>query len=234
MEMTRIEGPRGADGAYRRTQAKGTVASGAPADQSRGVAAITPAELPPHVRDAFAALVADADELRRSLALARRRIEELETLVETDELTPVANRRGLVRDLGRTLAEVERHGLEAALIFVDVDGLKAINDAHGHIAGDAALVRVAEELRSHLRESDTVARLGGDEFAVLLRHVDESQAHAKTKEVMAAIAARPVRLRGEDIAITVAAGYHMLVAGETPEAVLALADRAMYRRKGQR
>jgi diguanylate cyclase (GGDEF)-like protein len=228
--MTRIEPGGRATRAYRRVQTAATVAS-ATVERTPAVTGIVLAELPPHVRDAFADLLAETDELRRTLALARARIEELERLVETDELTPVANRRGLLRDLARTLAEVERHGLGAALIFVDVDRLKAINDAHGHGAGDAALVHVAETLRASVRESDTSARMGGDEFAVILRHVDAAQAAAKTAQIMAAVAARPLALGGATVAVTVSAGCHVLVPGDTAVAVLALADRAMYARK---
>ena len=229
--MTRIEGTSGAAGAYRRVQTTGRVATAPAVERTPAVAAVVPAELPPHVRDAFVTLLAEADELKRRLALARARIEELEKLVESDELTPLANRRGLLRDLGRTLAEVDRHGLGAALVFVDVDRLKTVNDRLGHVAGDAVLLHVAETLRAHVRESDTVARIGGDEFAVLLRHVDEAQARAKTAQIMEAVAARSVAVRGETVAASVSAGFHMLAPGDDAEAVLTAADRAMYAQK---
>lgn len=231
--MTRIEGPGRASGAYRRVQKTGSVASAPAPGAPPEVAAIVPAELPPHVRDAFSTLNAETDELRRTLALARNRINELEQLVEADELTPAANRRGLMRDLARTLAEVERHAIGAALVFIDVDRLKSINDVHGHIAGDAALVHVAETLRAHVRGSDVVARLGGDEFAVILRHVDEAKVKTKTSRIIAAISARPVRVRGGEISVSVSAGYHMLAAGETAAKVMALADSAMYAEKSK-
>ena len=232
--MTRIDGTERVSTAYRRVQTHGAAAS-APADERPGaVAAIIPADLPPHVREAFTTLLAETDELRRMLAQARARIEELEKLVEDDELTGVANRRGLLRDLGRALAEVERHDLSAALIFIDVDLLKSLNDNHGHIAGDAALVHVGETLRANIRESDSVGRMGGDEFAVILRHVDEAQASAKTAQVMSAVAATPIRLNSQDISVTVSAGYHLLKHGQTAEAVMALADRAMYAKKRER
>lgn len=230
--MTRIDGTGRAAGAYRRVQTRAAVASASAIERTPAVAAIVPAELPPHVRDAFQALLAETDELRRTLALARRRIEELETLVESDELTPAQNRRGLLRDLSRTLAEVDRHGMSAALLFLDVDRLKQLNDAHGHIAGDAALIHIAETLRANLRESDTFARLGGDEFAIILRHVDAAQAHSKTAQIMAAVAANPVRLRDLTIGVSVSAGCQILAPGQTAEAALTLADQAMYARKG--
>ena len=154
--------------------------------------------------------------------------------MEADELTPVANRRGLIRDLARTLAEVGRHGVRAALIFIDVDKLKMVNDQYGHLAGDAALVHIGETLRAKLRESDTVARLGGDEFAVIVRHVDAQQAQAKMEQIVAAVAATPVRLGDESFTITISAGLHVLSPGETVESVLRFADSAMYVHKADK
>lgn len=242
--MTRIDEGGRAARAYGRVQTRAALASvpavaevpaGIPeAEPASAIAQVTAAALPEHLRDAFVALLAETEELRRTLAVARRRIEELERLVEADELTPVANRRGLIRDLARTLAEVGRHGVRAALIFIDVDKLKAVNDRYGHLAGDAALVHIGETLQAKLRESDTVARLGGDEFAVILRHVDAEQAQAKMEQIVTAVAATPVRVRGESFAITISAGLHVLSPGETVEGVLRFADSAMYAHKADK
>ncbi|WBX82567.1 GGDEF domain-containing protein [Sphingosinicella microcystinivorans] len=241
--MTRIDEGGRAARAYGRVQTRAALASVPAADGPTGlpeaepaaaIAQVAAAALPEHLRDAFMALLAETEELRRTLAVARRRIEELERLVESDELMPVANRRGLIRDLARTLAEVGRHGVRAALIFVDVDRLKTINDVHGHLAGDAALVHIGETLRAKLRESDTVARLGGDEFAIVLRHVDGEQAQAKMEQIVAAVAAAPVRLRGESFTVTISAGLHVLSPGEAVEGALRFADSAMYAHKADK
>lgn len=227
--MTRIDGTGQVAGAYRRAQQRTATLTATAAEETPvAVAAIVPATLPPHVRDAFATLLGETDDLRRSLAQARLRIDELEKLVDRDSLTPVLNRRGLLRDLGRTLAEVERHGLSAAFIFIDVDRLKQLNDTYGHVAGDAALVYVAEALLTNFRESDTIARLGGDEFAVILRRVDETQARMKTRQLMTAVAQNPLRLRSHDVHVSISAGFHMLRPRESPQSVLTYADRAMY------
>lgn len=242
--MTRIDEGGRAARAYGRVQTRAALASvpavgdtlaGIPeAEPATAIAAVAAAALPEHLRDAFVALLAETEELRRTLAIARRRIEELERLVEADELTPVANRRGLIRDLARTLAEVGRHGVRAAVIFIDVDKLKEVNDLHGHLAGDAALVHIGETLRAKLRESDTIARLGGDEFAVVLRHVDAEQAQAKMEQIVDAVAATPVQWGDERFTITISAGLHVLSPGETVEGALRFADTAMYARKSQR
>lgn len=233
--MTRIEHPDldRARRAYRRASSRVRVAAPA-VHAARPVAPVLPAVLPDHVRAAFVSVHEETEALKRSLALARRRIAELEQLVEADELVPVANRRGFMRDLQATLADVERHGLSAALIFVDVDRLKTINDSFGHVAGDAALVHVGEALKAHVRESDTVARIGGDEFAIILRHVDEAAVAAKAAQAMADIAATPVRSSAAIFPVSASAGYRMLQRGEDAAAVLAAADRAMYHEKAAR
>jgi diguanylate cyclase (GGDEF)-like protein/PAS domain S-box-containing protein len=99
----------------------------------------------------------------------RRRLERrLRHLADHDDLTGLINRRRFQEDLERHLAECRRYGMTGALLVLDLDGFKAVNDTHGHSAGDRVLRGVADALRSRLRGSDIVARLGGDEFAVLL------------------------------------------------------------------
>ncbi len=138
-------------------------------------------------------LAAEVERLRLELADARRQMASLETRADVDSLTDVLNRRGFERELVRSLAYVKRHGVNAALLYLDLDDFKSVNDRYGHAAGDAALKAVASVLRRHTRESDLVARLGGDEFAVLLWHCDETNAQAKALALEAAIArATPV------------------------------------------
>ena len=101
---------------------------------------------------------------------------ELEARADIDPLLDILNRRGFERELKRALAYVKRYGTQAALMFIDLDGFKAVNDRHGHGAGDALLKAVARELIGHVRASDVVGRLGGDEFGVVIWHVGEVQA----------------------------------------------------------
>src|SRR5437660_9578831 len=116
-------------------------------------------------------LVAEVERLELELAAARARMAELEARAEIDPLTDVLNRRGFQRELKRSLAYVKRYGPSAALLYLDLDAFKAINDRHGHAAGDAVLKAVAMVINRHVRASDVVARLGGDEFAVLLWNI---------------------------------------------------------------
>ena len=115
-----------------------------------------------------AVLLAEIERLKADIAQAQRTIAELEARADVDPLLDILNRRGFERELKRSLAYLQRYNGEAALLFIDLDGFKAVNDRHGHAAGDALLKAVARELVGHVRASDVVARLGGDEFGVLL------------------------------------------------------------------
>src|SRR5690242_11777429 len=123
----------------------------------------------PRVDEEFppaALLLAENERLKRELAVARARIGELEARADIDPLLDILNRRGFERELKRALAHMKRYGTQAALMFVDLDGFKAINDRYGHGAGDALLKAVARELVSQVRSSDVVGRLGGDAFGI--------------------------------------------------------------------
>jgi diguanylate cyclase (GGDEF)-like protein len=126
---------------------------------------------------------------------------------------------------------LERYGDAGALLFIDVDGLKVVNDSFGHDAGDAALIHVAELLVGGVRQSDTVARVGGDEFAILLERVDLAQATETAARLTDQIAGTSFSFDGAAIPLSAAIGIAEIHPGDTPEAVLARADRAMYEQK---
>ena len=119
-------------------------------------------------RSASMQLAAEVERLAAELERSRARIVDLEAKVDIDPLTDLLNRRGFERELKRSVAYVKRYGVGAALIFLDLDGFKPVNDRHGHAAGDAVLKAVAAAIVGNVRASDVVARIGGDEFAVLL------------------------------------------------------------------
>jgi diguanylate cyclase (GGDEF)-like protein len=178
-----------------------------------------------------AALLAENAQLKRDLAQAERKIAELEARADEDPLLGLLNRRGFERELTRSLAFVKRYDAAAALMFIDLDGFKPVNDRHGHAAGDALLRAVAKALTGHVRASDVAARLGGDEFGVLLWNVDAARAAAKAAEIEAVITALRVAFDGAELSVGASAGIAMLVANATPAATIDAADRAMYARK---
>jgi diguanylate cyclase (GGDEF)-like protein len=126
-------------------------------------------------------------QLRSALSRALKLIQQLQASVETDFLLGILNRRGFERELTRAIAYVKRYHATAALIVLDVDRLKPINDAFGHGAGDEVLKAIVSILNAQVRASDVVARLGGDEFALLLWNLNETEARAKAAALEQAI-----------------------------------------------
>lgn len=169
--------------------------------------------------------------LKAELAEARARIDELQAWADTDFLLDIFNRRGFERELARALAYIRRYSGSGALIMLDVDRLKPINDTFGHAAGDAVLKGIVAVLMRNVRSSDVVGRLGGDEFGVLLWNLDEANALAKAAALESAIDRLTFAFRGRSIVAGASAGVAMLDADSDPAAVLEAADRAMYTRK---
>lgn len=177
------------------------------------------------------ALHAEVARLRGQVARLERQVGELDRLAHEDALVPLPNRRGFERNLSKLIDRVERYGDAGALLFVDVDGLKMVNDSFGHEAGDAALIHVATLLTGGVRQSDCVARFGGDEFAVLLERVDLPQASETAARLTDLIAGSTFTFDGTAIPLSAAIGITDIRAGDVPEAAIARADRAMYEQK---
>ena len=178
-----------------------------------------------------AQLMSTIASLRGEVARLEGRVKELDQLAHLDSLVPLPNRRGLVRQLEMLIARVDRYGDAAAMLFVDLDGLKMLNDSLGHTAGDAALIQVALLLVGEVRASDTVARIGGDEFAILLDRADEASASETARRLVNLIAESPFSHEGIAMPLSVAVGVTMIERGDDPVRVMARADQAMYRVK---
>jgi diguanylate cyclase (GGDEF)-like protein len=172
--------------------------------------------------------------LRAQLARAQARIEELQASAETDFLLGIANRRGFERELARSLSFIQRYHATGALIVLDVDRLKPINDTFGHAAGDEVLKAIVAAISDQVRASDVIGRLGGDEFAVLLWNLSEIDARAKAAALEEAIDDLAFVFRGSQVAAGASAGVAILTAHSDVSGVLDEADRAMYVRKAQR
>jgi diguanylate cyclase (GGDEF)-like protein len=179
-------------------------------------------------------LMAEVERLERELAAAHARMAALEAGAEVDPLTDVLNRRGFARELERALAHVKRYGTSAALLYVDLDGFKPVNDRHGHGAGDAVLRAVSSVLTRHVRASDVVARLGGDEFGVLLWQLAEPDARRKAVELENAVLRTTAIHAGATLAVGASVGVAALLPLDRPSDVLERADRDMYERKAVR
>lgn len=158
-------------------------------------------------------------------------IENLDLLAHRDSLVPLPNRRGFLRELEKRIDRAKRYGDQSAVLFLDVDGLKSLNDSFGHHAGDKALVHVAHLLRSGVRQSDCVARFGGDEFAILLEHADAPQAKETAARLVDLIADSDFQLDGLAIPLSAAIGIALIEPEDQAETILKRADRAMYEEK---
>jgi diguanylate cyclase (GGDEF)-like protein len=177
------------------------------------------------------ALIAEISRLRGEVARLESRVEELDRLANMDTLVPVANRRGLIVHLDMMIARFERHGTPAALLFVDVDGLKALNDTFGHSAGDAALIHLTETMIASVRQTDMVARIGGDEFAILLDHADENSARETAARLADQVADCEFCFEGTCLPLSIAIGFTPVQQGDSPLSIMDRADEAMYRHK---
>lgn len=177
------------------------------------------------------ALHQENERLRAEVERLDARVAELDRVAHMDVLVPVANRRGLIRQLELAIARKARHKISSALLFIDVDGLKGLNDSYGHAVGDAALITLADVMLKSVRKTDLVARLGGDEFAILIDHADEASATETSRRLAGAVANCEFIHGGKMLPLGIAVGYTLIEGDDDPEAVLDRADKEMYRDK---
>jgi diguanylate cyclase (GGDEF)-like protein len=214
-------------------QAGSQVRPAAPAD-SAAFLGISETEMTPAVQGAVQTLLTEIDDLRGEVGRLKGRLAEVEATADRDALTPLLNRRALVRELGRIRTFAQRYGSAASLVYFDLDGLKSVNDRFGHAAGDACLQAVAERLLANVRDSDVVGRMGGDEFAVILVQADQATAEAKAASLARAIEAEPLQFGDWSAPLHVSFGVREITQDLEPEALIAEADTAMYVRKRER
>jgi len=171
----------------------------------------------------FFALTFDITDLKLAQA-------ELGRLVRIDSMTGVANRRHFEERLASAIASARRHGSAICLLYLDIDRFKAINDTHGHEAGDAVISEVASRVQSLVRKEDLVARLGGDEFAVIIEQADAGTGEAMASKMLAAMQT-PISIGATPLPVNVSIGVGFVSKTDTLEQVLGMADRALYRSK---
>ncbi len=177
------------------------------------------------------ALETEIERLRVQIAKLQSKVQQLDQLAHLDPLIGLPNRRGFMRQLDALISRAKRYGDHGAMLFVDIDGLKAINDSRGHKAGDEALIRVSEMLVSGVRSGDCVARLGGDEFGILLERADQAIANETAARLVERIAGSGFSHGGTPLPLSVAIGVGIIAPDDDAEAVMARADQAMYLKK---
>ncbi|GAA3836288.1 putative bifunctional diguanylate cyclase/phosphodiesterase [Nocardioides panacisoli] len=179
-------------------------------------------------RHALQALAAVASDALARLAITREKVH----VARHDPLTDLPNRGILLDRTDQALTRARQQGTSVALLFVDLDGFKPVNDRFGHAAGDDVLVEVAGRIRRCIRDTDTAARLGGDEFAVLLEDVDLRSVVTMSERVLATIR-EGVVVAGQLMPLSASAGLAYADSRDTGEGLLGKADLAMYEAKAR-
>jgi diguanylate cyclase (GGDEF)-like protein len=175
--------------------------------------------------------VLEALALHAGMALRDAHSVEAMSKALTDVLTNLPNRRLFIDRLGESLAKAQRRGHTSAVVFVDLDGFKSINDGRGHGAGDHVLVEVARRLVACLSSADLAARWGGDEFVLLIEGADQAAAVASAQRIATALAA-PISYGGAELQVGATIGIYITSGEESdPELLVRRADIAMYHGK---
>lgn len=163
------------------------------------------------------------------LSALRSMLQHESQAARTDALTGLHNRQHLYEELAQALGRMRSSGAPLSIVYLDLDGFKAMNDSHGHAHGDNVLRSVARSLASTVRATDFVARIGGDEFVILLPDVDNDLAAALVDRLRTAVAIGVAELAGQ---VTLSAGAVTISdASLSPDELMKLADEAMYRAK---
>ncbi|MHB8718393.1 MAG: GGDEF domain-containing protein [Candidatus Dormibacteria bacterium] len=194
-------------------------------------------EVPAWVVDAIAArLQRDPEATIREELLGRVRdaMSTLNHVARTDTLTGLANRRAVDEKLAEELHRAHRYGRELAVFLLDVDGLKRVNDEHGHLAGDALVCEVARRLDAAVRLTDLAGRWGGDEFAVVCPETNNAGAAALALKLHAALTERPMRVGDRILPVRVSIGWAVDGSRGDVVALIAAADAALYAAKARR
>lgn len=211
-------------------QASGDVTRLVRRDQHQVLVDATAASILDHERQAIGTVIAF-----RNVTAAKRISDELTFHATHDALTGVLNRRAFASRLERAIAHARQHGTPYALLCLDLDRFKAVNDTGGHVAGDELLRVLSALLLRSLRDDDLLARLGGDEFAVLLEHCPPHEAEEVAERIRAAVAG--FRFRWLDREFTIGASIGLVAFGRddalTPQELLRRADEMCYRAKSE-
>jgi diguanylate cyclase (GGDEF)-like protein len=173
------------------------------------------------------------DQLGAQNVALRALSDRLAELSTTDALTGVPNRRAMDEHLSDEMARARRYGTPLAVVMLDLDHFKLLNDHYGHAAGDQVLKHVARILEGEKRRGDTIARYGGEEFVAILSHADGAAAQVWAERVRARLGATAVELAGDIVNVTASFGVAAAVGEAIPdgEILLETADRALYEAK---
>ena len=186
------------------------------------------------IRDAMTNQLAVAsltEELTQSLDTERKLRAELSRRADTDELTGILNRRGILSHLNLELARCRRFQWPLAVLMLDIDHFKQVNDTHGHASGDLAIRTMVAAVRKQLRETDVPGRIGGEEFLVVLPATGKDGALVAAERIRASIPKQTIALPDCSIQITVSIGVAIYLHQDDADGLIARADHALYAAK---
>ncbi len=178
-------------------------------------------------------LIQELAKLRSQNKRLRHQLIEMEHTADMDPLAPVYNRRAFIREVSRAQSVLDRYDITSAIIYLDLNCFKSVNDQFGHAIGDDIIREVGHVLKANTRECDMVARLGGDEFGVLLFKVTDSLARKKAVALCDRIADIRIDIPNADINVSASFGVSCCDTSLTAEQSLSMADKDMYRNKGK-
>ncbi|MBI1362889.1 MAG: diguanylate cyclase [Proteobacteria bacterium] len=176
-------------------------------------------------------LISEVNYLRKQLVYQSDIINKLKQQAMEDPMTGLANRRTFDRELEKAMNMYERYRHNGALLLIDANDFKAINDTLGHLAGDAILKHIAKLLKAHTRNTDIVCRIGGDEFAIILHEAVGNSAADKADQLSNTIAVTPCTYEGREIYISVSVGHCCFEEAQDKQELIAKADASMYEQK---
>jgi diguanylate cyclase (GGDEF)-like protein len=178
-------------------------------------------------------LITEMDALKKQIEKQRSVIVSLKKDAMSDPLTNLVNRRVFEKELHRSISVAKRYGRQSALLMVDVNKFKEVNDTYGHVAGDKALILIAKILRKHTRHNDVVSRIGGDEFCVIMNEVSSPADAAERARVLSEIIANTdcVIADGKTINLSVSIGYRVFNGEDDALSIMSHADSNMYEKK---
>jgi diguanylate cyclase (GGDEF)-like protein len=177
---------------------------------------------------------AEGQDLRRETDNLRRAAQRLKDLAHKDPLTGLANRRAVEERLVAEWDRAQRYARPLSVLTADLDGLKEINDRHGHQAGDALLQAAAASMRDSLRSGDLAGRMGGDEFIVICPETDREAVAAVAGKLQKALAHATVTTRHGEVQLRMSIGWASAEGVSSADELLRVADEALYRAKTQR
>lgn len=186
------------------------------------------------LRDAEGNIIGAVESFSNNTSLmdTRRKLVELRRVATTDPLTKIGNRKHLEGKLSAVIAESQRNGSTAGLLFMDVDRFKQVNDTYGHNTGDKVLCMVASTIRYALRATDSIGRWGGEEFLAILHDIpDQGSLELTAEKIRTLVEHSRLDVNGQGLIVTVSIGGTMVRPDDTPELLIERADALMYQSK---